>query len=103
MIGLDNLGVPSVGLCSNRITEQQVEKVARWARQLASGKVTLLLDCDDTGDEGAKEALWLLAQQSVDVRLGWTQAMHGGVFRGRQPEQLTSEEWQEAIRPVVVR
>jgi len=103
VIGLDNLGVPSVGLCSNRMTEQQAEKVARWARQVAGGKVTLLLDCDDTGDDGAKEALWLLAQRSVDVRLGWTQAMHGGVFRGRQPEQLTSEEWQEAIRPVVVR
>jgi hypothetical protein len=39
VIGLDNLGVPSLGILSNRITEQQVEKIALWAKQLASGRV----------------------------------------------------------------
>ena len=55
--------------------------------------VTLLMDCDDPGDEGAKEALWMLSERRLRVRLGWTQAMHAGAFRGRQPESIVPEEW----------
>jgi 5S rRNA maturation endonuclease (ribonuclease M5) len=91
VIGLDGIGVPAVGLCSNRMTEEQADKVDRFARLLSNGKVTLLLDCDDHGDEGAKEALWLLAQRRLDVRLGWTQTMHSS-FKGRQPESLSRLE-----------
>jgi hypothetical protein len=103
VIGLDNLGLPALGLCSNRLTEAQAEKLARWARQLAGGKVVLLLDCDDEGDDGAKEALWLLAQHSLDVRLGWSQAMHGGTFSGRQPESLSRAEWNDVFEPTIAR
>ena len=103
VIGLDNLGVPAVGLCSNRMTDEQAEKIARWAVQLADGKVTLLLDCDDPGDEGAKESLWLLAQRNVKVRLAWTRAMHGGAFDGRQPETLTGNEWLHSMLPGLLR
>lgn len=94
VLALDHLGVPAVGLCSNRITEQQAKKVVRWARQLAGGKVSLMFDCEPTGDEGAKEALWLFAQIAPDlhVRLVWSQGMHEGRFRGKQPENLTEEE-----------
>jgi hypothetical protein len=92
VIGLDNLGVPSVGLCSNRMTAEQADKIDRFARRLADGTVTLLMDCDESGDEGAKEALWLLAQRRLNVRLGWTQGMHGGAFMRRQPEQLSADE-----------
>jgi len=97
VIGLDNIGVPSVGLCSNRMTEEQADKVARFACQLADGTVTLLMDCDGPGDEGAKEALWLLTQRRLHVQLGWTQAMHGGAFKGRQPESISMPEWQQSI------
>ncbi len=97
VIGLDNLGIPAVGILSNRITEVQVEKLTRWSQQLASGKVTILFDCEPTGDDGAKEALWLFAQRGLDTRLGWSQAMHGGAFKGRQPEDLNREEWDTAI------
>ena len=83
---------------SNRITESQVEKVANWARQIAEGKVTLLFDCEQTGDDGAKEALWLLAERGLNVRLGWSQAMHGGEYKGWQPESLTREEWETVIQ-----
>ena len=41
VIALDNLGIPAVAIMSNRITEHQIEKVARWAKQLANGKVSL--------------------------------------------------------------
>lgn len=98
VIGLDGLGVPAVAITSNKITEQQVAKVERWARQLAGGKVTLLFDADEPGDNGAKEALWLLAERGLDVRLGWSRAMHAGTFAGRQPENLTADEWGHVIR-----
>lgn len=103
VIGLDSLGIPAVAMMSNRITEGQVEKVARWAQQLAGGKVSLLFDCEPTGDEGAKEALWLFAQRGLDVRLGWSRAMHGGAFDGRQPESITADEWNSAMCPAVER
>ena len=92
VINLDNLGIPAVAICSNRITQAQVEKINRWSQQLASGKVTLLFDCEPTGDEGAKDALWQLTQRGLNVRLGWTQEMHGGTFKGRQPECLSQTD-----------
>lgn len=103
VLGLDALRIPSVAIMSNKITEQQITKVERWAKRLASGKVTLLFDADDAGDSGAKETLWLFAQRGLDVRLGWSRAMHGGTFAGRQPESLTVEEWNTAIRPAIAR
>ena len=103
VIGLDKLGVPAVAICSNRITEAQVTKIAGWAEQLADRKVTLLFDCEQTGDDGAKEALWLFAQRGLDVRLGWTQTMHGAAFKNRQPESLSSSEWSNLVRSATER
>jgi len=103
VIALDNLHIPAVAICSNKITEAQAAKVERWAKQLAGGKVSLLFDADEAGDAGAKEALWLLAQRGLDVRLGWSRSMHGGAFRDKQPEQLTRAEWDSAIRPSIAR
>jgi 5S rRNA maturation endonuclease (ribonuclease M5) len=96
VIALDALGVPAVGLCSNRLTKEQSAKLVRFAKFVSRGRVVLLLDCDPPGEAGAKEALWQLALH-CDVRLGWTATAHDGRFRGRQPESLTAEEW-EAIR-----
>ena len=103
VLGLDALGVPSVAVMANAITEAQVAKVERWAKLLSGGKVSLLFDGDEAGDVGAKETLWLLAQRGLDVRLGWSRAMHGKAFVGRQPETLTAEEWERAIRPALAR
>ena len=96
---LDSMGIPAVAIMSNKITEEQVAKVERWAKLLSQGKVTILFDADDPGDNGAKEALWLLTQRGLDARLGWSQAMHGARFSGKQPEHLTIDEWQQVIRP----
>jgi len=102
-IALDAIGVPAVAICSNRITQEQVAKIAYWSKRLCDGRVTLMFDCEPSGDEGAKEALWLLAEQGLDVRLAWSQGMHGGAFAGRQPESLTQEEWESVLLPGVVR
>jgi 5S rRNA maturation endonuclease (ribonuclease M5) len=93
VIGLDNLAVPAVAIMSNVVTEAQVAKIERFARQLAGGKVTLLFDADEAGDNGAKETLWQLAQRGLDVRLGWSRGMYAGKYAGRQPETLTAAEW----------
>ena len=94
VLGLDAIGVPAVGIMSNKVTVEQVAKIERFAKRLANGKVTLLFDADEPGDNGAKETLWLLAQRGLDVRLGWSRSMHGESFNGRQPETLTREEWE---------
>ena len=103
VLGMDSLGIPAVAIMSNKITDEQVSKVERWAKTLAQGKVTILFDADDAGDNGAKEALWQFAQRGLDVRLGWSRTMHGEAFAGRQPENLTSDEWNQAIRPIIER
>lgn len=92
MIRLATLGVPSVGLCSNRISAEQAEKVARLARAFAGGIVTLMLDLDPEGEEGMCQCLWELGKR-VPVRLGWTVETGDGKFKGRQPESLNADEW----------
>jgi len=92
VIALDSLGVLAVGLCGAGMTDEQVEKTARLARELAGGVVTLMLDCDEDGEMASRAALVKLAAM-VPVRLGWSCVMHGGAFKGRQPESLTAEEW----------
>jgi hypothetical protein len=90
-MALDAFGVPAVGLCSNTVTDAQIAKIVRWAKELAGGQVTLMLDCDEEGEKGMKQALWQLAQQ-CRVRLAWSSEMFGGRFKGRQPEFLLLAE-----------
>lgn len=89
VIGLDNLGVPALGIMSNRMTEQQGEKIARFAKQLGINRVNLMFDCETTGMDGAKEALWFFAERQLDVRLLWSPTMHESKYSGRQPESLS--------------
>lgn len=94
VIALDALNVPAVGLCSNTVTEDQVEKVIRLAHAIAGGVVTLMLDCDAEGESGAKMALVEIAQH-CPVRLAWSSLMYNGAFKGRQPESLSAGDWRE--------
>ena len=94
VIRLGTLGVPAVGLCSNMITREQAAKAAALAHQFAGGIVTVFLDCDPEGENGAKRSLGYLAQL-VPVRLAWTSSMYGGKYKNRQPESLTEQEWAE--------
>src|SRR5436305_14447696 len=82
------------------MTEMQGDKIVRWAKQLASGRVTLMFDCEPSGIDGAKEALWFFAQRQLDVRLAWRPWMHSGAFIVREPESVTRDEGASVIRPV---
>ncbi len=97
VIALDCLGVPAVGLCSNTVTDEQAEKLVRWSEQLADRVITLMLDCDPEGESGAKHALWKLAQRTR-VRLAWTSESFRGTYRDRQPESLSSTDWERICR-----
>jgi len=103
VIRLDSAQIPAFGICSNRVTEEQLKKIVGMSKQLSNGRVTIFLDCDDEGEEGAKEAAWKLLQAGLDVRPAWGTVMYGGKFVNRQPESVTEEELRGAILPGITR
>ena len=46
---MECLQVAAVGLGSNKVTAEQLDKITRFARQLANNQVLLLPDCDEDG------------------------------------------------------
>ena len=94
VIAFDALEQPALGLMSNRVTEEQAHKVITWAQSLANGKVTLMLDGDANGVEGAKESLWRLAQE--------TPVQTVVLKDDRQPEHLSADEW-KGIKEKLIR
>ncbi len=99
VIRLDTLDAAAVGLCSNRATDEQIAKIVRFARDAAQSRIVLLPDCDKQGEEGFQELLWKLNEAQLSVRLGWSSAMLGGAFAGRQPEQISDDDWQSKLLP----
>ena len=87
---LDELQVAAVGLGSNKVTAEQIDKLTRFARQLANNRVLLMPDCDEEGEAGFKDLLWKLTEANIHVRLGWSSKTH----LNRQPESLAQAEWQ---------
>lgn len=83
VIRLDELGVCGVGLCSNRATDQQVDMIEKFARQVANGRVVLFPDFDEEGEAGFKDLLWELARRRLQIEL------IAGESTGDQPEDLT--------------
>lgn len=98
-ICLDQNGILAVGLCSNRLAVGQIEKLVRWSSGLAGGKITLMLDNDKEGAEGAVDCLEKLAPHAF-VRLAWSPDTDGGAFRDKQPEDLEPSSLLELLRPI---
>ena len=94
-------GAPAYAICSNTITAHQAKKTADKACKLGV-PIGVMFDCDVEGENGAKQAIWELAQQRACVRLPWFRSMQDGKFADRQPESLTEEEW-KAIRSLTLR
>ena len=87
---LDELKVAAVGLGSNKVTAEQLDKLTRFARQLANNRILLMPDCDEEGEAGFKDLLWKLCEAQLGVCVGWSSKTHAG----RQPESLIQDEWQ---------
>ena len=98
VIGLDNHGIPALGIMSNRMTETQGEKITRFAKQLGIDRINLMFDCDEPGTEGAKDALWFFAARKLDVRLVWSPSMHNSEFQGSQPESLSQSNVETLLK-----
>ncbi len=77
---LDDLQVAAVGLDSNKVTAEQLEKLTRFARQLANNRTLLMPDCNEEGESCLKDLLWKLDEAQVNVRLGPTSKSHNGQF-----------------------
>ena len=99
VLRLDELRVPAFAVCSNRITREQAERVARWCHELGV-TAAVMFDCDAEGNTGAQQAIVELAQR-CPVRLAWSRAMFDGHFKDRQPESLTLDEWQQVQQTFV--
>ena len=93
VIRLDELGLASVGLCSNRATVTQVEKIKRFAMTAANERVLLMPDNDEEGEAGFKDLLWGLVDRGLRVRLGWSRTRYEGIFNGMQPEKIDEKGW----------
>jgi len=93
VLRMDTLQVAAVGLGSNKATESQIDKIARFARTAADNRVLLLPDCDEEGEAGFQPLLWRLNEERVHVRLGISSTMFDGIFANRQPESITEHEW----------
>jgi hypothetical protein len=90
VIALDCHGVLAVGVCSNRLASGQIEKLVRWSKSFGNGKITLMLDNDKEGYEGAIESIQKLALH-IHVSLAWTPDSHSKTFVGKQPENLSRD------------
>ena len=60
----------------------------------------LMFDCDPTGVEVAKDALWYFAERLIDVRLLWSPGMYGAAYLGKQPESLGQDVVKALVRYV---
>ena len=97
VIRLDELGLAAVGLCSNRATEAQIEKIKRFAMTAANKRVLLMPDNDEEGEAGFKDLLWELVNAGLRVRLGWSRNCFEGAFNGMQPENIGQTDWHTII------
>lgn len=94
-IRLHALGVMSVAMMSNKLTEEQTTLLIQYVLEKGNNRVGIMHDADAAGDEGAKESLWRMHEAGVEAYLVWTRKKLGGLFNGRQPESLTDDEWQQ--------
>ena len=100
VVALNALGVPAVAVCSNTVTGEQANKLASLANEIGSGAVSVMFDLDREGANGAKQVILELATL-CRVRYAWTPELAGGLFKGRQPESVTIEEWKTTIHPAL--
>ena len=97
VIALDALGVPAVGSLAMVMTREQIEKIGRYLQEIGGGIAVVMFDCTEAGSLAARTVVVELAQV-CPVRMGWSEAMHGKAFSGREVASLTAEEW-SVIRP----
>jgi 5S rRNA maturation endonuclease (ribonuclease M5) len=97
---LHQLGAMGLAIMSNRMTDEQLELLVRYAHEYGHNRVGVMHDADGAGDDGAKETLWRLHEHDVNAYLVWSRKKFGARFTDRQPESLSDEEWQEVAATI---
>ncbi|QDT91479.1 toprim domain-containing protein [Gimesia algae] len=101
VINLHTLGIPALAVCSNTITETQADKLATLANEIPGGHISVMFDLDQEGENGAKQTVLELAKR-CQVRFAWSNDPADGQFHIRQPESVTSEDWDTTILPALM-
>ena len=96
VMNLHTLGVPSVAVCSNLLTDEQADKLAILAHNFGDDTVSVMFDLDREGEKGAEQAVLKLARR-CRVRLAWTSKLSDGKYLGCQPESLAVDEWEPVL------
>ena len=91
-IRLHQLGVLSLSMMSNKLTDAQTELLIRYAKEKSDGRVGIMHDANIEGDAGAKESLWRLSVAGLNPYLIWSREKDNGRFKDREPESLTEDE-----------
>ena len=92
VLRLQTLGVPAVGVMSNRATIEQIERIRHVVCDTVADTVNIMLDADAQGDEGAKDMLWKLSEVGMRVRVGWSRQMYACRFSERETESLAPSD-----------
>ena len=88
VLRLGTLGIPSVGIMSNRLTLCQVEAISRWSSDIRASRINVLFDANNQGDAGAKEAIWIFSRAGLTTNLIW----HTGITQNREVETISPDE-----------
>lgn len=91
---LHELGVMSVALMSNKITDEQTDRLADYAMRYGHNQVGIMHDADSPGDEGAKETLWRMHEKGINAYLVWSRRRFGGC----EPESIEDDIWNDLSR-----
>jgi 5S rRNA maturation endonuclease (ribonuclease M5) len=94
------LGVMSLAMMSNRLTDEQVDRLRKYARKYGYNRVGIMHDADAPGDDGAKKSLWRLHELGIDGYLVWSRGKFAGKYADRQPESLSTDEWKEIVQTI---
>ncbi len=100
---LHELGIMSLAMMSNRITDEQVDRLAGYAKEYGHNRIGIMHDADVKGNEGAKESLWQLHETGIDAYLVWSGRKFDGQYAERQPESLADNEWEEIAHAIRTR
>ena len=95
VLRLRQLGIASVGIMSNHITDEQLARVIETSQAKSAGRIGIMFDADEKGDEGAKDALWRLSEVGLQTRLVWSRRMFNAKFNGKEPESVSQDDLAE--------
>jgi 5S rRNA maturation endonuclease (ribonuclease M5) len=101
VMNLHSLGIPALAICSNTITETQVDKIVTLVKQTNAYHISIMFDLDESGKKGAKQVLIELAKY-CPVQFAWTSELTDEIIDKQQPESLVRDDWDKLKSPILL-